>query len=105
MLNHRESVTVSMVLHMHKRRKNKYLDSLESSLCNWIAIEIFSGLRMSECAQDVSHKTQPLAGPESLPLAFILTDLIFLGADRSTVPSHGRRNCRTLASNSSNSDG
>ena len=103
---HREDGTahVQMVLYMFKRRKKKYPCSLDSAPYDCIVLGIFYCFRLSKWVQNASDKTQPLTGPDGLPLALILPDLTFLSADRFTIPSHGRLNFTTPASNSSNPD-
>ena len=86
MPNHREPVTVKMVLHMCKKCANNYPDSIECILCNWIVIGIFYGFDLSEWAQNASDKTQHLTGPNDLPIAFILPNTTFLRVKRTTIP-------------------
>ena len=85
MPNRRETVTVKMVLYIHKKCANKRPDSLESIPYDWIALCIFYYFRLSEWAQNASDKTQPLTGTDGLPLSFIVPDLTFLGTVRSTI--------------------
>ena len=86
MLNRREPVNVKMVLHMHDKYKNKHRDSLDFVSLNWNVLGILYSFRLSEWAQNISDKIQPLASSESLPLSFVLPDLTFLDADRTTIP-------------------
>ena len=105
MPNHREPVTVKIVMRMHKKYKNDHPDTLESIPCNCDVLGIFYSFRLSEWEQNISEKMQPLVIACGLPFAFILLDLTFLGVERTNIPSHGRRNCTPPASNLSSSDG
>ena len=100
--NHREPFTMKMVLNMCKKFKNKYPESLDSVLCDWIVLDIFYCFLLAESTQNAWEKMQILACADGVPLSFIYPDLTFLGADRSTISSHSRRNFTTPASNSSN---
>ena len=86
MPNHKEPVTVKVVLHVHKKFAKKHPDNIESVTYDWIVLGIFYGFRLSEWAQNASDKTQPLTGTDSLPLAFVFLDLTFLGVERTTIP-------------------
>ena len=46
--NHRKTATVKMVMHAHKKCKNKYSESVESIPCDWIVLDIFYGFRLYE---------------------------------------------------------
>ena len=58
--NHREPVTVKMVLHVHKKCKNKHPDSLESIPYDLIVLGILHGFRLSEWAQTPRIRPSPL---------------------------------------------
>ena len=48
MPNHREPVTVKIVLNMHEKSKKKKSDSLDSVLCDWDVLNIFYNFRILE---------------------------------------------------------
>ena len=81
MPNHREPFTAKMVPHIRNKCKNKHIDSLDSVLCDWIALVIFYGFQLSEWAQKSSDKTQPRSDSDSLSLAFI---------PQSSLPGNGQ---------------
>ena len=84
--------------------KGKHPDSLYSVACNWNVLGIFCGFRLFEWAQNSSDKKKSLESGDGLALDSVTPDLIFLGVDRNTIPSHGRRNSTTPASDSSSSN-
>ena len=85
--------------------KEQAPDSLESVICDLNAVRIFYGFLLSECTQNVSDNMKPLVSIGGLLLAFIFDNLKLMGADRTTIPSHGRHDCTTLVSTSSSSNG
>ena len=95
MPNRRKSVTIKIVLHMHKKCKNKHSDRPDSVLCDWIVLVMGTKCLRQDTAP---HR------PRRLTTGFNFPDLIFLGVDRTTIPSNGPRKFMAPTLNSSSSD-
>ena len=48
MPNRRESITMKMLLHMHKKCKNKHSERPDPVPCDYVVLRIFYGFRLSE---------------------------------------------------------
>jgi hypothetical protein len=75
--NRREPLTPAMVLVAQSRASTSHPDSLSAAMFDWCALGLSAGFRLSEWAQRSKHNVARIAGPNTLPVAFIRTDVTF----------------------------
>ena len=105
MPNLRETFTVKIVLHTHKKWTNKYPDSIKYIACDCIALGILYGFRLSEWTQSALDNTQLPTGTCGLLLAFIFPIYPSWVRTEPLSSIHSRIDCTTTSSNSYNSYG